>query len=279
MGDSCAAALPGLSRRCSCSGMATAMLLLAALPSALGFAASPGRLFLGRSASGVSVRAASGVPARSPLRPARFGAGGARMMSTPTETAKAEKDTSVVLNPDFTFKMDDIVSVCKRRGFVFQSSEIYNGFNGFYDYGPLGVELKNNIKKIWWRDMVTARSALLPPTSISASWPPSGGSPARGWRVTRFDRAARRCTGARTWWASIRRSSRRPRSGSRPGMSKASLTLWSTARCCPAPRLCTHHPFSTLRPVSSIRDCIEETHARPTYHAGNPAATRSPFPV
>lgn len=56
---------------------------------------------------------------------------------------------------DFKFNMEDIVSVCKRRGFVFQSSEIYNGFNGFYDYGPIGVELKNNIKKIWWRDMVT----------------------------------------------------------------------------------------------------------------------------
>ncbi|KAJ1486581.1 hypothetical protein T484DRAFT_1789209, partial [Baffinella frigidus] len=158
--------------------MATAMLLLAALPSALGFAASPGRLFLGRSASGVSVRAASGVPARSPLRPARFGAGGARMMSTPTETAKAEKDTSVVLNPDFTFKMDDIVSVCKRRGFVFQSSEIYNGFNGFYDYGPLGVELKNNIKKIWWRDMVHRREDVVGlDSSIIASpkiWQSSG---------------------------------------------------------------------------------------------------------
>jgi hypothetical protein len=97
--------------------------------------------------------------ARSSPRPARLGTGAARMMSTPTETEKTEKaakDTGVVLNPDFTFKMDDIVSVCKRRGFVFQSSEIYNGFNGFYDYGPLGVELKNNIKKIWWRDMVTA---------------------------------------------------------------------------------------------------------------------------
>jgi len=45
-----------------------------------------------------------------------------------------------------TYSMDEIVNVCKRRGFVFPSSEIYNGFNGFYDYGPLGVELKNNIK-------------------------------------------------------------------------------------------------------------------------------------
>jgi len=156
------------------------MVLLASLPSAfaasqLGFAASPGRLSLGRAASGVS---ASLHAARSSPRPARLGMGGARMMSASPETEKAEKtekDSGVVLNPDFTFKMDDIVSVCKRRGFVFQSSEIYNGFNGFYDYGPLGVELKNNIKKIWWRDMVTARPSLSPiqsHPSIQARPPP-----------------------------------------------------------------------------------------------------------
>lgn len=43
------------------------------------------------------------------------------------------------------YSMDDIVNVCKRRGFVFQSSEIYNGFNGFYDYGPLGGEALPNL--------------------------------------------------------------------------------------------------------------------------------------
>ena len=46
-----------------------------------------------------------------------------------------------------------IVSLCKRRGFIFQSSEIYGGFEGCYDFGPLGVELKNNIKKVWWDEM------------------------------------------------------------------------------------------------------------------------------
>jgi glycyl-tRNA synthetase len=51
-------------------------------------------------------------------------------------------------------KMEDIVSLCKRRGFVFQSSEIYGGLAGFYDYGPLGVELVNNLKKLWWQTMV-----------------------------------------------------------------------------------------------------------------------------
>src|SRR5262249_21514931 len=49
--------------------------------------------------------------------------------------------------------MEKLVSLCKRRGFIFQSSEIYGGLNSCYDYGPLGVELKNNIKSCWWRSM------------------------------------------------------------------------------------------------------------------------------
>lgn len=51
-------------------------------------------------------------------------------------------------------RMEDIVSLCKRRGFVFQASEIYGGLAGFYDYGPLGVELVNNLKQEWWQAMV-----------------------------------------------------------------------------------------------------------------------------
>ena len=50
--------------------------------------------------------------------------------------------------------MQKIVSLCKRRGFIFPSSEIYGGFAGFWDFGPLGVMLKNNLKKIWWHDIV-----------------------------------------------------------------------------------------------------------------------------
>jgi glycyl-tRNA synthetase len=50
--------------------------------------------------------------------------------------------------------MDKLVALCRRRGFIFQSSEIYGGINGFWDYGPLGVELKKNIKDVWWQDMV-----------------------------------------------------------------------------------------------------------------------------
>ena len=57
--------------------------------------------------------------------------------------------------------MDTIVSLCKRRGFVFQSSEIYGGTGSCWDYGPLGVELKNNVKRAWWRDNVHLRPDLV----------------------------------------------------------------------------------------------------------------------
>jgi glycyl-tRNA synthetase len=53
--------------------------------------------------------------------------------------------------------MDTIVSLCKRRGFVFQASEIYGGIGNTYDYGPLGVELKRRVKDAWWKRIVTAR--------------------------------------------------------------------------------------------------------------------------
>src|SRR5262249_25636855 len=50
--------------------------------------------------------------------------------------------------------MEKLVALCRRKGFIFQSSEIYGGINGFWDYGPLGVLLKRNIKDAWWQDMV-----------------------------------------------------------------------------------------------------------------------------
>jgi len=57
--------------------------------------------------------------------------------------------------PPATVKsMDEIVALCRRRGFIFQSSEIYGGINGFWDYGPLGAELKRNLKNAWWQDIV-----------------------------------------------------------------------------------------------------------------------------
>jgi glycyl-tRNA synthetase len=57
--------------------------------------------------------------------------------------------------------MDKIVSLCKRRGFIFQSSEIYGGLANTWDYGPYGVELKNNIKQAWWKRNVWARDDIL----------------------------------------------------------------------------------------------------------------------
>src|SRR5438309_1107123 len=51
--------------------------------------------------------------------------------------------------------MAKFAKFCKDMGFIYQSSEIYGGINGFWDYGPMGVELKRNIKNQWWRDMVT----------------------------------------------------------------------------------------------------------------------------
>ncbi|MBI1784148.1 glycine--tRNA ligase [Candidatus Sumerlaeota bacterium] len=56
--------------------------------------------------------------------------------------------------------LDTIVSLCKRRGFIFQSSEIYGGLAATYDYGPLGVELKRNVKEAWWRSMVQQRDDM-----------------------------------------------------------------------------------------------------------------------
>lgn len=60
-----------------------------------------------------------------------------------------------------TERMEKIVSLCKRRGFIFQSSEIYGGINGFWDYGPLGVELKRNLKEAWWRSMTQDREDVV----------------------------------------------------------------------------------------------------------------------
>ena len=58
-------------------------------------------------------------------------------------------------------RMEKIVSLCKRRGFIFQASEIYGGLNGVWDYGPLGVELKRNLKDYWWRVMVRERDDVV----------------------------------------------------------------------------------------------------------------------
>ncbi|HEX6963510.1 MAG TPA: glycine--tRNA ligase, partial [Lacipirellula sp.] len=70
--------------------------------------------------------------------------------------------------------MDKLVSLCKRRGFLFQSSEIYGGLNGFWDYGPLGVELKKNIKDAWWQDMVRGHDELAAPAGTPSAYEMTG---------------------------------------------------------------------------------------------------------
>ncbi len=66
--------------------------------------------------------------------------------------------------------MEKIVSLCKRRGFIFQSSGIYGGIGGFWDYGPLGVELKRNLKESWWGDMVTSNDVTVTPEGMPSSY-------------------------------------------------------------------------------------------------------------
>mmetsp|Transcript_74476 Transcript_74476/g.218144 ORF Transcript_74476/g.218144 Transcript_74476/m.218144 type:complete len:586 (+) Transcript_74476:237-1994(+) len=61
----------------------------------------------------------------------------------------------------YKIDLDGLVSLSKRRGFVFQSSEVYGGYSGFFDYGPLGVELKNNLKKVWWRRLVHGKDNIV----------------------------------------------------------------------------------------------------------------------
>lgn len=69
-----------------------------------------------------------------------------------------------------TRSMDKIVALCKRRGFIFQNSEIYGGQNGFWDYGPLGTELKRNVRDVWYHDMVSAHNELLQPAGAPSTF-------------------------------------------------------------------------------------------------------------
>lgn len=70
--------------------------------------------------------------------------------------------------------MEEIVSLCKRRGFIFQSSDIYGGLNGFWDYGPMGVELKRNVREAWYRDMVTNHNELVTPEGAPSAFQMTG---------------------------------------------------------------------------------------------------------
>ena len=75
--------------------------------------------------------------------------------------ADAKTTTPSAVSTKGSDLMEKIVSLCKRRGFIFQSSEIYGGLNGFWDYGPLGAELKRNIKEAWWRSMTQFRDDIV----------------------------------------------------------------------------------------------------------------------
>ena len=75
--------------------------------------------------------------------------------ATPTPAAPAAAAAPVPMT------MDTLIALCKRRGFVYPSSEIYGGLNGFFDYGPLGSELRRNIRNAWWEDMVHRRDDIV----------------------------------------------------------------------------------------------------------------------
>ena len=63
-------------------------------------------------------------------------------------------NVNVPANPNAAKSMDAIMALCKRRGFIFQASDIYGGINGFWDYGPLGAQMKKNLREAWWQDMI-----------------------------------------------------------------------------------------------------------------------------
>lgn len=69
-----------------------------------------------------------------------------------------------------TRSMEKIVALCKRRGFIFQNSEIYGGQNGFWDYGPLGTELKRNVRDAWYHDMISAHNELIKPDGAPSNY-------------------------------------------------------------------------------------------------------------
>ena len=83
-----------------------------------------------------------------------------RLFAT-TEADSKTADAPKVKELPVKYNMEEIVSLCKRRGIIFPSSEIYNGYAGFYDYGPLGSELKKNVKDAWWKTFVTQREDVV----------------------------------------------------------------------------------------------------------------------
>jgi len=95
-------------------------------------------------------------------------------MSGPDSAMHQHRTVGGQLSNDDLGVMQKIVSLCKRRGFLFQSSEIYGGMNGCWDYGPLGVELKRNVKEAWWADMVTHHDDSSTPEGASEAFEMTG---------------------------------------------------------------------------------------------------------
>eukprot|EP00584_Thalassiosira_punctigera_P017595 CAMPEP_0172555322 /NCGR_PEP_ID=MMETSP1067-20121228/58355_1 /TAXON_ID=265564 ORGANISM="Thalassiosira punctigera, Strain Tpunct2005C2" /NCGR_SAMPLE_ID=MMETSP1067 /ASSEMBLY_ACC=CAM_ASM_000444 /LENGTH=568 /DNA_ID=CAMNT_0013343837 /DNA_START=149 /DNA_END=1855 /DNA_ORIENTATION=+ len=124
-------------------------------------------LSLHRGALGFGLRAAPS-PLAAAAAAARRTSSGTVVYSTAEAAAEAteEKKKSAPgpvknLEAYEKVKMEDIVSLCKRRGIIFPSSEIYNGFAGFFDYGPLGSELKKNVKDAFWKNFVQCREDVV----------------------------------------------------------------------------------------------------------------------
>ncbi len=114
-------------------------------------------------------------------------------------------------------ELDTIVGLSKRRGFIYPSSEIYGGINAVWDYGPLGVELKNNVKRAWWRSMVQERDDIVGLDSGILMAPADLGHLRPRRRVQRPARRVPRRAAAATASTSCPgpRSSRRPTSAIR----------------------------------------------------------------
>ena len=146
--------------------------------------------------------------------------------------------------------MEKIVSLCKRRGFIFQSSEIYGGINGFWDYGPLGAELKRNLRETWWRAMTRDREDVvgLDATIIMhpAIWKASG-------HVDTFADLMRECTVSNK---RVRADHVEPQSGTIYRWTGASADNWKSVK-----------PMSLLQRKGEHPDSLRKA-ARQYFSAG-----------
>src|SRR5579862_3711544 len=84
------------------------------------------------------------------LRPTRT----ATMSDAPAHKSDHTAPPTAALAATGAKSMDAIMALCKRRGFIYQASEIYGGINGFWDYGPLGAQFKKNLRDAWWEDII-----------------------------------------------------------------------------------------------------------------------------